>query len=311
MDEVAAPFTIDGRPIAYAGRMDVKIHWATYGRDDEGIDVTPRLRSLVRDGRLSLTVSPKLFGDPVPGKTKTLRFEYELPGDNRRYIHEVDDQRIVMIPNTRTKNIGIFYTSQIVDQKYFRRVIKQLELAPSIDIITCSWQPIEDNPFPELSWPFHTRSHLNLVLQILKLLHHARELGPYEYVFFLEDDVLYPESYFDLEPFAEDAVLNTNYIGLFERGFQKATAHRQQPLQQVVMKLPAAIEHFTSRLAQALTVGVVEVEPYERPWATRRSLHPAVHINHGRNFTSHFNIYSKEEVEPWHPYWGHAADWWA
>jgi hypothetical protein len=87
-------------------------------------------------------------------------------------------------------------------------------------------------------------------------------------------------------------------------------AHRQQPLHQLTMKLPAAIEHFTTRLAQALTAGVVEVEPYERPWAKRRSREPAVHINHGRNFTSHFNIYSKEEVVDWHPYWGAAASWW-
>ncbi len=37
---------------------------------------------------------------------------------------------------------------------------------------------------------------------------------------------------------------------------------------------------------------------------------PSIHINHGRNFTSHFNIYSKEEVWPSDPYWGDAADWW-
>ncbi len=238
----------------------MNIHWATYGRDDEGIDVTPRLQSLVRNGRLSLNVSNKLFGDPVPGKSKTLRFEYELPGDDRRYVHEADEQRIVIVPNTRTKNIGIFYTSQVVEQKFFKRVLGQLALAENVDIITCSWQPIEDNPFPEVGWPYHMRIHLTLVLQILKLLHHAKELGPYEYVFFLEDDVLYPEGYFDIEPFAEDTLLNTNYMGLFERGFQKAMAHRQQPLHQMAMKLPAAIDHFTLRLSQALTVGVVEVE---------------------------------------------------
>lgn len=286
------------------------IHWATYGRDDEGIDVTPRLQALVRDDRLSFTVSSKLFGDPAPGKWKTLRFEYELRGDDRRHVHEAEDERIVMIPNTRTKSIGIFYTSQVVDPKYFKRVLGQLALAENVDIITCSWQPIEDNPFPEVGWPYHMRIHLTLVLQILKLLHHARELGPYEYVFFLEDDVLYPEGYFDIEPFAEDTLLNMNYMGLFERGFQQATSHPQRPLHQMVMKLPAAIDHFTLRLSRALTVGVVEVEPYERSWATRQSLHPAIHINHGRNFTSHFNTYSKEEVVPWLPYWGNAADWW-
>jgi hypothetical protein len=288
----------------------VRIHEATYGRGDEGIDVTPRLQSLVQDGRLSFTVSSKLFGDPCPGKTKTLRFTYELPGDDDHHIHEADDGRIVIVPIAPSKNVGIFYTSQVIDSKYFRRVLGQLALPHPIDVITCAWKPIADNPFPEVGFPYHVRIHLTLVLQILKLLHLARELGPYEHVFFLEDDVLYPEGYFDIEPFAGDVLLNTNYMGLFERGFQKAMPHRQQPLHQVAMKLPAAIDHFTIRLAQALTVGVVEVEPYERAWATRQSPQPAVHINHGRNFTSHFNIYSKEEIEPWHPYWGAAASWW-
>lgn len=285
------------------------IHEATYGRDDVGIDVTPRLRSLVQNGRLAFTVSPALFGDPTSGKTKTLRFAYELPIEGRRE-HEATDGRIVILPASPTKNIGIFYTTQILDPKYFRRVLDQLAAVNTIDVITCAWHPIADNPFPEIGWPYHVRIHLTLVLQILKLLHHARELGPYERVFFLEDDVLYPEGYFEIEPFAEDVLQNTNYMGLFERGFQKAMPHRQQPLHQLVMKLPAAIDHFTQRLAQALTVGVVEVEPYERPWATRRTREPSVHINHGRNFTSHFNIYSKEEVTDWHPYWGAAASWW-
>jgi len=147
-------------------------------------------------------------------------------------------------------------------------------------------------------------------LQVLKLLLTAQELGRYEYVFFLEHDVLYPEGYFDIEPFSEDVLSNTNYIGLCEGGFQARRPHHQQPLHQLVMRLPAAIEHFTSCIPHALTRGSIELEPYGRTWTMRESGTPAVHINHGRHFTSHFTLYSHDEMENCHPYWGPAVSWW-
>ena len=216
----------------------------------------------------------------------------------------------MLLPNTGTANIGIFYTNLSVPSKYLSRVLSQLDKARNVDILTCPWHPIQDNPFPELEWFYRVPAHLTITLQILKLLHTAQEIRPYEYVFFLEHDVLYPEGYFDIEPFSEDVLLNTNYIGLSENGFQSQRPHGQQPLHQLVMKVPAAIEHFTSRLPKALTQGGIELEPYGRPWATRRSAEPAVHINHGKHFTSHFNIYSRDEIEQSHPYWGSAASWW-
>ena len=293
----------------YPDRATLRILEATYGSGEDVVDVTAQLQALVRNGRLYFTVSNDLFSDPCLGKLKTLRFTYQLPGDDRRYAHEADEHRIVLLPRTGTKNVGIFYTNQSVPPKYLSRVLKQLEKARNVDILTCPWYPIQDNPFPELEWFYHVPHHLTITLQILKLLHTAREVGSYEYVFFLEHDVLYPEGYFDIDPFSEDVLSNTNYIGLCEDGFQPNRAG-QEALHQLAMKLPAAIEHFTSYLPQALTLGGTELEPNGRLWATRRSAEPAVHINHGSHFTSHFEIYSRDEIEKSHPYWGAAASWW-
>jgi len=289
--------------------VTLRILEATYGSGDCGADVTAQLEALVRNGRLNFTVSNSMFGDPCPNQVKTLHITYQLPGDYSEYTHEVPEHRVVWLPNTGSKNVGIFYTNLSVPSKYLTRVLRQLEKARNVDIITCPWHPIHDNPFPELDWFYHVPHHLTILLQILKLLHTAQDIGSYEYVFFLEHDVLYPEEYFDIEPFDEDVLSNINYIGLNEKGFQpKHWDH--QPLHQLTMRLPAAIDHFTSLLPIALTVGNVVLEPNGRTWATRRSPQPAVHINHGNHFTSHFSIYSDDEIEEHHPYWGASASWW-
>lgn len=296
-------------------RLETKAHLriveATYGSGEEVVDVTEQLQRLVKNGHLYLTVSNNLFGDPCPGRVKTLRFTYELPDSDQWHSHEVAEHGIVLVPVTNTRNVGIFYTNLSVPPKYLERVLSQLEKSSSkVDVITCPWHPIQGNPFPELSWPYHVPNHLTIALQILKLLLTAQELGRYEYVFFLEHDVLYPEGYFDIEPFPEDVLSNTNYIGLCEGGFQARRPHHQQPLHQLVMRLPAAIEHFTSCIPRALTRGSIELEPYGCAWDMRESSAPAVHINHGKHFTSHFTIYSRDELEESHPYWGAATSWW-
>jgi hypothetical protein len=57
---------------------------ASYGARNRTVDVTGRLRSLVRDGRLYLTVSNSIFdSDPAPGTRKTLWVTYS-DGDSRQ-----------------------------------------------------------------------------------------------------------------------------------------------------------------------------------------------------------------------------------
>jgi len=81
----------------------LRILKATYGSSDHALDVTERLQGLVKNGHLFLTVSNSLFSDPCPGRFKTLRFAFDLPGGNQFYFHEVEEHRIVLAPTVGTK----------------------------------------------------------------------------------------------------------------------------------------------------------------------------------------------------------------
>jgi len=68
---------------------------ATYGAANRSIDVTRRLRSLIRDGRLDLTVSNSTFDDdPAPGTHKTLRVTYSIGGGRQRQETVVEGDRL-------------------------------------------------------------------------------------------------------------------------------------------------------------------------------------------------------------------------
>lgn len=288
----------------------MKVIEAIWGAGDCQKDVTERVQSLVSGGRLIFTASTETLSEPCVNRIKSLKLTYRLAGSETEYSKDVREGDLVVEPVTGTKSAGIFYTNLSVHRKYLDRVLAQLaKSSDRVDIITCPWKPIKGNPFPEIPWQYHISRHLTINLQILKLLYIAREADRYEYVFFLEHDVLYPEGYFDIEPFDTDVLSNTNYIGLSEEGFQlKHPAH--EPLHQLAMRLPAAIEHFESTLSKAMIHGSIVLEPNGRSWQKRQSSVPAVHINHGKHFTSHFSIYSDKVVAKSHPYWGMASYWW-
>lgn len=105
-------------------------------------------------------------------------------------------------------------------------------------------------------------------------------------------------------------IAHHDYIGLRRTGWCEAN-QRDEPLHQMAICWPQAIPHFEYVVRQCVLRGgnllefndlVNCVIPYD---GTR----PAVHINHGRGFTSHPNIYAKAG-ESEHPYWGAAADYW-
>ncbi|MFN7924484.1 MAG: DUF3395 domain-containing protein [Bryobacteraceae bacterium] len=65
--------------MAYAQQLEIV--WARYGAGFNTIDVTDRVRSLVRDNTVTLTVDiPTLGSDPAPGTLKTLTVHYRLQG---------------------------------------------------------------------------------------------------------------------------------------------------------------------------------------------------------------------------------------
>jgi hypothetical protein len=63
----------------------INIISAVYGAGNRTVDVTMRLRSLVRDGRLNLTVNNFTMDiDPTPGRHKALTLTYSLGGGPQR-----------------------------------------------------------------------------------------------------------------------------------------------------------------------------------------------------------------------------------
>jgi hypothetical protein len=273
---------------------------ASYG----GADVTDIVRSQVKNNHLSITADNNIIGDPQLGTLKFLEVEAEI--DGKIVIERATENTIMVLPKSQTNRLGIFYSNNVKEHIY-PAISASLEsirraAAGRADIITCMWRPHPNNPFREyLAWT-NTSSHLNQVLQILQLLHTAKETGNYRYVSFLEHDVLYAEGHFDYPEFDQGVIANMNYIGLNRSGFQQRHQH-DKPLHQITMLFDYAITHFTNLLPTALVLNRGNLDSLSgvSEW---NSIQPSIHVNHGTHFTSHYSIFSNDNVSHTHPYWG-------
>lgn len=205
------------------------------------------------------------------------------------------------------KKLGIFYSNNN-DPKTFPSISLSLtklkDCAMNVDVLTNLWTSLGDNnPFKEtLAWT-HSRSHINQILQILQCLFTAEKSSHYDYVSFLEHDVLYPVGYFEYPNFEENIICNSNYCGINKDGFQTLVQH-DKPLSQITMKFEYAKKHFLSILPNALVNNCGNVDRFtDEIVADWFCPNQPMHINHGYNFTSHFNCYSKEYAL-YHEYWG-------
>lgn len=273
------------------------IQKATYG----GYDVTEIVKLKVKNNQLTLRAANTIFGDPAPGVVKYLEIFY----NNGQHI-KVRENGFVKLPVSATNRLGIFYSNNNVDKVVKESLMSLKKFDGIADILTCVWKHIPDNPFYETQAMTQSSSHLNIIIQILQLLYTARDTGKYKYVSFLEHDVLYPDEYFDFPDFETGVMTNMNYKGICSTGFQERRADHE-PLHQMTMIFDEAISHFESLIKDAIRTGnvLVEPNPNRKQWFCKN---PAVHINHGRHFTSHFSIYSKE-TEPTDLYWGDAGPW--
>lgn len=278
----------------------MKILKATYGDKD----VTDIVRSKAQSNHLMIQASNSIFGDPCVGKVKKLVIDIDTNGKFEQYV--VQENSFITLPKTSKSKLGIFYSNNN-DDRISPCILKSLECIKKssegqADVITNFWHSIgSKNPFIEtISWT-RTSSHLNQVLQILQCLYTGNTFGEYKYVSFLEHDVLYPEGYFEYEDFDENVIINSNYIGLCINGFQTKHPH-QPPLSQMTMKMNFAIQHFESILPNAIFSNSGSVEPNItiRSWKCNN---PSIHVNHGRHFTSHYSVYSKNTFDE-DNYWG-------
>jgi hypothetical protein len=283
---------------------------ATYG----GVDCTDKVKSAIRKGRLNLWVNNDIIGDTQPGKVKYL--ELEIDFFESLWFKE---GAMAIYPQSTATRLGIFYSNNNNPKitPAITESIKSIEFRsyPNFpadnkhaDIITCVWEKLPYNPFIELISNYRVSSHLNQVMQILQCLYFARETkAPYEYVSFLEHDVLYPAGYFSFPDFEEGTILtNMNYGGLSAQGWQENGQKEELALHQITMRFNDAIKHFESILPNALLTNNGNIEPKNMERLKWESKHQAIHINHGYHFTSHNSIYRKEYTEN-HPYWGKSS----
>ena len=280
---------------------------ATYGE----VDCTTQIQSKVNGDKLIIRSSNDIIGDTQPGIVKYLEVQIEYNGIISD--HKIQEHNLFTFPESKNNKLGIFYSNNNTPSIYpaIQASLKSIQKAAEgkADILTCMWQHEPQNPFPEfIAWT-HTSSHLNQLLQVMQLLYQAKEIGKYDYVSFLEHDVLYPEGYFDFPDFEEGTVMtNMNYMGINADGFQPL-GQRDEPFHQMTMRFEEAIKHCESILANALIRNAGLIEPQNiirKQWGC---INPAIHINHGKHFTSHFSIYRKD-IFNIHEYWGEHKDIW-
>jgi hypothetical protein len=288
----------------------MRIIKATYGDRD----CTNIIQSLVKDGKLVVRSNNNIVGDPVIGTTKYLKVEAEIGG--KIITESVKEGELLVIPKSKSKTLGIFYSNNVSPKIFpvIRASLQSIKNAASskdvmVDVLTCMWQNEPSNPFIEyIAWT-KTHSHLNQLLQIMQLLYSARQINKYEYVSFLEHDVLYPEGYFDHPEFENGVVYtNMNYRGMNKDGFQ-LLGQRDEPFHQMTMRFDDAIKHCEAILPNALVTNSGLIEPQNlvrKQWECKNS---AIHVNHGMHFTSHYNVYRKDKMYDVDAYWGEHSKW--
>ena len=277
---------------------------ATYG----GVDCTAQVKAKANEDRLIIRANNDIIGDPASGQRKTLIVNVD------GQVLSAEEGELLIYPPTTNDRLGVFYSNNINPAIYPAIIasLKSIERAAKdkADILTCMWRHEPQNPFPEyIAWT-HTLSHLNQLLQVMQLLYTARDIHDYKYVSFLEHDVLYPEGYFDYPDVQPGHVItNMNYMGVCKDGFQGVPT-KHEPFHQMTMRFDEAIAHCESILGNALVNNAGLIEP-QVPNVVRthwECANPAIHINHGHHFTSHYSIYSSTDLSKIDPYWGNHDD---
>lgn len=106
-------------------------------------------------------------------------------------------------------------------------------------------------------------------------------------------------------------IANHNYIGLRRSGWCDVN-QRDEPMHQLALRWPDAVAYFEQVVKTCVIEGARNIEFNELlngvlPFDPE--VQPSVHINHGRCFSSHGNIYEQEGTLV-HPSWGPLTDYW-
>jgi hypothetical protein len=287
----------------------MKLISAKYG----GLDCYQSVLNHIHNNILSIRSSNDIIGDPIPGQIKFLDLQIEDQyGDSHSF--SIKEGEWFFWPKSNHKKLGIFYSNN-TNKKLKNCVDTSLQSIfiaseGKADILKSVWETDRSSLFPEFKFWYNKSGHLSQLLQVLHLLYQAEQHKDYEYVSFLEHDVMYPKGYFDYPDFSYGEVLtNMNFIGLSKKGWQHVNGNSKhhEPFHQMTMRFFDAVKHCERILKNALLNNSGCIEPDFNTMARSNwsCLNPAVHINHGVHFTSHFQIYSNEDLYPDDKYWGH------
>lgn len=234
------------------------------------------------------------------------------------YIKLIKRMEPVKTPERRFKVLGIYNTTNNIHPQLLQTTLASIQRAASncteadVKIVTCSWQPIPNSPFPGYITPFRGLGHLNYVLQMKQILVHE----PSDIVCVLEHDMMYPYNYFSeiVKNWPSDkyGIINENYIGVNQSGWVDVI-HRHQPFSVMSMarfyferELNRAIDECLKNIDASSPYGWCYVEPHNKsdfkvlPYTNEW---PCVHFNmnqlgqygtgaEGKNhhFTSHAEV---------------------
>ena len=213
------------------------------------------------------------------------------------------------------KILGCWYSNCGISSKIITASLNSIQRAKEacedVNIVTCNWSHIKDNPFEEHVTLYKQGVHLGIILQMLRILYEEEKKGnKYDAVSFLEHDVLYPDDYFQKvkQAFRSNpmTVINMNYIGMNQTGWLDVV-QRDRPMHQFTFQYAIIMKHFDSLLREAVMNGnvILEGNRYSTVQIPYAGIKPACHINHSKHFTSHFNCYAKDaRGKINHPYWG-------
>lgn len=245
-----------------------------------------------------------------------------VPADRCQHIYVNLFKRFTISNNTiMTKNkqkiLGVFCTTNKLHPDLLKTVLKCIQAArdntteAEVEIITCSWEPIPDNPFKGLLTPFRNMGHLNYLLQMKQVSLAASA----DIVCMLEHDVLYPPQYFNEVirnwDFGKYGVTYDNYIGMNETGYLDVK-ERHQPMSLMSMAKFYFDRNIDAKINQCIrTIGNSGVTGWDTPfgWCCVEpdnkndfaripftNNFPAIHVNmnhvegNNHHFTTHCEV---------------------
>lgn len=212
------------------------------------------------------------------------------------------------------KVLGVYYTNSKLHKPLQKQnllsIQKMVEATPGADYICSVWEDTDLVPREKQQKTFFKHNgHLNIALQIYRAL--LSKPG-FDYVAFLEHDVLYHHNYLNLlaEHYKQgyEGISYRSFIGMCPTGYQ-TLKQQDEPMSMLSLTYDKAIALMKAKIDYYVTHGSGCIEPDDKSKMLHVTGEDNVHVNmnktpHSHHLTSHYNIYSSTNHYDPHKYWG-------